>query len=219
MELPKFKDFVQIDAPTQAATCGPLVYLRTLKCASSFFWISFTRLKWQVIPFEQIDWKNQHVFSHMLDPDIRRHKAIAQVIHLNNFYDLFYNDQTFQKSIEHLAMLDRHSVSFFDLYGDRCEEIDWIPITGCEHQQVVDKTGAFLEEIGKIKMNKWAWDFKHAGTPQKKKLAQDLAELWAVNRPESSDLYLQKDRDLHTRVSTQFNYEGLTWAQSSWLRQ
>jgi hypothetical protein len=219
MGLPTFRKFVQIDSPTQVATCGPLVYLRTLKCASSFFWTSFCQLKWSVIRFDQIDWKNQRVFSHILDPDVRRHKAIAQVIHANNAYDLFYNDQEFQRSIEHLALLDRHSLSLFDLYGDRCEEIDWIPITGRDHQQVVDKTSKFLFETSNIRVfNRWAWDHEHVGVSQKKKLEQDLAKLWAVNRPESADQYLQQDRHLHHRVITQFDYEAAAWADSSWLR-
>jgi len=219
MGLPTFRKFVRLDSPTQVATCGPLVYLRTLKCASSFFWTSFTRLKWSVIEFHQIDWKNQHVFSHILDPDTRRHKAIAQVIHVNNAYDLFYNDQSFRRSIEHLALLDRHSLSFFDLYGDHCEEIDWIPLTGRGRQQVTDKTNEFLVEIGNIKVfNRWAWDHEHVGTPEKKKLEQDLAELWAVDRPESADWYLQRDRELYRRVISKFNYDAATWPESSWLR-
>jgi hypothetical protein len=220
MEWPNFEKFVQVDSPTQVVTCGPLVYLRTLKCASSFFWASFCRLKWSVTPFDQIDWKNQHVFSYILDPDIRRHKAIAQVIHVNNAYDLFYNNEEFRKSIEHLVLLDRHSVSLFDLYGDHCKEIDWIPLTGRGRQQVIDKTNQFLVEIGNVKIfNRWAWDFEHVGTLEKKKLEQDLAELWSIGRPTSADQYLQRDRDLHNHVITRFDYDAPTWAESSWLRR
>jgi hypothetical protein len=218
MEWPQFKSFLPPNQPPEAITCGPVVYVSTLKCASSFFHESFRRLQWDKIKFDLIDWKNQRVFGHILDPDIRRNKAVAEVIAANQAYELFYNDESFRQLIKHVPLLDGHSLSYYDVYGNQCEDIDWIPITGRSHQEVVDKTNEFLVEIGNIKLfNRYAWDHAHIGDSKKKKLEQDLTELWEIDRPESSDQYLQRDRDLYRRVITQFDFKGATWATSSWL--
>jgi hypothetical protein len=217
---PQFKIFLHPDQPPDVLTCGALVYVSTLKCASSFFHESFRRLHWYKITFDQIDWKNQHVFGHLLDPDIRRNKAVAEVITQNNLGGLFHNDESFRQLVRHVPLLDGHSKSFYDLYGDRCKDIDWIPITGRKSQEVIDKTNDFLIEIGNVKMfNRWAWNKANVSNPWKKKLEQDLTELWETDRPESADRYLQNDRDLHRCVITQFDYEGSCWAESSWLRR
>jgi hypothetical protein len=106
------------------------------------------------------------------------------------------------------------------VYGDQCEAIDWIPITGRGHQEVVDKTNQFLIDIGNINLfNRYAWDNANVSDPRKKKLEQDLTDLWEIDRPESSDQYLQRDRDLYRRVIAQFNFKGETWATSSWLKR
>jgi hypothetical protein len=133
---------------------------------------------------------------------------------------LFDHDAAFRTLISHIPLLDGHSKNYHDLYGSRCNDIDWIPITGREFQEVVDKTNQFLIEIGNIKMfNRWALDRSNVGDRRKKKLERDLTELWETDRPESSDQYLQQDRDLHGRVITQFDYQAPTWAESSWLRR
>lgn len=221
MSWPQFEKFLDpVVFENAILSCGSLVYISNLKCASSFFHESFRRLNWHKITFNQIDWKNQHVFGHILDPDTRRNKAVAEVIHQNQAYDLFYNDESFRQLIKHVPLLDGHSKSFHDLYGDHCDEIDWIPITGRGSQEVVDKTSAFLVEIGNIKLfNRWAWDRSYMSVPRKKQLEQDLAKLWETDRPASSDQYLQRDRDLHHRVITRFDYKAPTWAESSWLRR
>jgi hypothetical protein len=221
MEWPQFKIFLDpVVFRPEILSCESLVYVRSLKCASSFFHESFQRLQWNKIQFDQIDWKNQQVFGHILDPDTRRNKAVAEVIYQNNAYELFYNDESFRTLIKHVPLLDGHSKSFYELYGNHCEDIDWIPITDRTSQEVIDKTNEFLIGMGNIKIfNRWAWDRANPSGSRKKQLEQDLAKLWELDRPASSDQYLQRDRDLHHRVITQFNYNAPNWAESSWLRR
>lgn len=211
---------------TTTITCGNLVYVRTLKCASTFFWNSFKKLGWWEIEFDTIDWKNQRVFSHMMDPDRRRHKGVAEYISMYGAYSLFYENATFRKFVEHTPSFDQHSVSYHDQYGNYCNHIDWIPLSGrsheftwwLTHEEVVAKTDLFLRHHGIRVFDKWAWDQAHKSSEGQKKLEKDLEELWCKDQPEWTKWYLQRDRELYNRVITKFNYDAVTWPESSWLR-
>jgi len=207
-------------------TCGHLVYVRTLKCASTFFWNSFKKLGWWEIDFEKIDWKHQHVFSHMMDPVQRRHRGVAEYINIHDAYDLFYQNETFSKFIAHIHGLDQHSLSYHDQYGNYCNLIDWIPLTGrshgatwwLTHEETVAKTDLFLQHHGIKVFDRWDWERVHKSTDRQKKLQKDIQELWSKDQPAWGDWYLQRDRELYDRGISKFNYDAVTWPESSWLR-
>jgi hypothetical protein len=206
-------------------TCGHLVYVRTLKCASTFFWNSFKKLGWWEIEFNKIDWKNQHVFSHMMDPDTRRHKGVAEYINMYNAYDLFYQNSTFKKFIAHIPGLDQHSASYHDQYGNYCNQIDWIPLSGrshehtwwLTHEEVVAKTDLLLRHHGIKVFDRWAWNQKNSSSDRQKQLEKDLTELWCTDQPDWANWHLQRDRELYQRVISKFNYNVATWPESTWL--
>ena len=211
---------------TMTITCGDLVYVRTLKCASTFYWETFKKLGWSEIDFDKIDWKNQHVFSHMMWPDHRRHRGVAKYIDMHDAYDLFYENETFRKFIAHIPGLDQHSVSYHDQYGNYCNLIDWIPLSGRKkgdvwwltHEQTVAKTDLLLRHYGIKVFNNWAWDQSHQSTERQKKIVQDLEDLWCKDQPHWGDWYLQRDRILYNRVIAKFNFDpGKSWLETSWL--
>jgi hypothetical protein len=201
----------------QTMSCGPLVYVRTLKCASTFFWETFKKIGWWEIKFNDIDWKNQRVFSHILDPDQRRHKGVAEYINMNDAYDLFYHSETFRRFVAHTPALDQHSVSYHDQYGNYCNQIDWIPLTGRSHEQSVAKTDQLLRYNGIKVFDRWSWDREHLSTDRQKKLQKDLEDLWCKDQPFWLDWYLHRDRDLYRRIVEKFNHDSETWHESSWL--
>ena len=205
-------------------TCGHLVYVRTLKCASTFFWNSFKKLDWWEIEFDKIDWKHQYVFSHMMDPVARRHKGVAEYINMHNAYDLFYQNETFKKFIAPIPCLDLHSASYYDQYGNYCNQIDWIPLSGrshehtwwLTHEEVVAKTDLLLRHHGIKVFDRWSWEQTHCSSDRQKKLVADLEDLWC-EQPDWANWYLQRDRELYHRVISRFNYAAATWPESSWL--
>jgi len=198
-------------------TCGNVVYVQTLKCASTFFWQNFKRFGWWEIRFDSIDWKNQRVFSHILDPDQRRHKGVAEYIDMNDAYDLFYENETFKKFIAHIPTLDQHSVSYHDQYGDYCNLIDWIPLSGHSNQAVVKKTEMFLIHHSARMLDKWEYLWEHSSSDFQKLLVKDLEDCWNKDQPAWIQWYLQRDRILYNRVVERFNYSADTWPKSSWL--
>jgi hypothetical protein len=178
------------------------VYVRTLKCASTFFWTSFKKLGWQEIDLDSVDWQHQHVFSHMMDPDQRRHKGVAEYINMYDAYDLFCHTDTFKKFIAHIPTLDQHSLSYHDQYGPYCNLIDWIPLTGSGHGSIrwltpkesVAKTDLFLKHHDIKVFDNWAWDQVRCSSDRQKKLQKDLEELWCKDQPHWGDWYLRHDR-------------------------
>jgi len=198
-------------------TCGPLVYVRTLKCASTFFWTSFKKLGWWEIDFEKIDWKHQHVFSHIMEPVQRRHKEVAEYINMHNAYDSFYQNEIFKKYIAHVHSLDQHSVSYHDQYGDYCNLIDWIPLSERSHEESVAKTDLLLRHHSIKVFDRWAWDQVNSSSGPQKKLEKSIQELWNKDQPNWVNWYLQRDRELYQRVISKFNYNAATWPETSWL--
>lgn len=197
------------------------MYVRTLKCASSFFYNNFTqKFKWDIISFDSIDWSNDHVFSHIMDPLERRHKGVLEYIVMKGAQDLVRDSKEFQNLIRHVPMLDDHSMSYHDTYGHLCWSIDWIPTT-----LGVNTTIALTERL-LWKYNVRAlerWDHSHArpASPELLELCDILRCAWneGTSIPPASQKYLAKDMILYHRVMQGINADAPDWDQTSWLRQ
>ena len=201
-----------------ACTCGPLVYLRTLKCASTFFWTSFSRFGWVEIAFDQINWQQQRVFSHIIDPDLRRIKGVAEFVWMNHAQDQLATDPAYQTFIQQTPALDAHTVSHYENFQDHCDQIDWIPIDDSNHQTAADLTSLMLFDHGIKIFNRWSWQHRHTGNADKKSIAQQVTKCLMHADTPDVDKYLQQDRVLYQRVLDRFNPGGKSWAEVSWLR-
>jgi len=205
-----------------AATCGPLVYVRNLKCASSFFYESFlNKWKWSEISWIDIDWQRQHVFGHILDPIERRHKGLAEFISMQGLEDLFNQNEKFQNFIKFAPVFDQHTSSYHDTFGNLCYHIDWIPISGYSHEQVIKFTEQLMRDCAGINsfVNHWDQSRTHASTPEKKAIERKLKELYETEpAPDWLNWYLHNDRLLYERICKKFNPYGPTWADTSWLK-
>ena len=201
-----------------ACTCGPLVYLRTLKCASTFFWHSFNdKFGWEEIAFDNINWESQHVFSHILDPGIRRIKGVTEFIWMNQTQDQLA-DPAYRTFVQQTPMLDAHTVSYYENFGDRCDQIDWIPVDDSEHQTTADLTSRLLYDQGIFVFNHWHWSYRHNSEPKKKLLEQQVAQCLSEVDTTAVDAYLHQDWMLYQQVIERFNPIGKIWAEVSWLR-
>ncbi len=195
-----------------------LVYLRTLKCASTFFYNNFVRtLGWRELAWTDIDWRTHHVFSHMLDPVKRRHKAVAEFITICGLNtDEFLGDPRVQRFIQYLPVLDNHSSSYHDLYGYACYSIDWIPLSQ-DFKTNIKSTELLCQAHGHDYQGKWSNEHVHLGTPAKKNLEQILENLWGANPDEWTHNYLERDLKLYRRVINQFRHTANNWPDMSWL--
>lgn len=207
----------------QCITCGPVVYVRTLKCASTFFYNSLRyEHRWEEINYNDINWDQQYVFGHILEPIARRHKGIAEYVDMLGLQDDFLSNTNLQKLIATQPALDMHSVSLSQYYGKHMWLIDWIPLSDNNHKTIVD-TEKLLTYTCQIKYFRWKYDNVHSSTPEKKNIELKIKELW--NEHEISNLihpltwaYFAEDLALYNKVMELYNPTGTTWDQMSWLR-
>ena len=205
----------------EACRCGPLVYVRTLKCASSFFYNNFTQnFHWEKIDFDRIDWTNHHVFSHIMDPIERRHKGVLEYILMTGAKDLLRNSAEFKNLIQHVPMLDDHSMSYHETYGHLCWMIDWIP-TGLGFDTTVDLTERLLWKYNIRILGRWDATHARPASPELLELAGILRDLWnkGDSIPPATQRYLVRDMVLFERVMRSINAGAADWDHTSWMRQ
>lgn len=202
-----------------ALTNGPLVYLATFKCASTFFNRNLRNWQWSEIPFTEINWADQRVFSHIMDPWERRHKGIAEYLNMSECIDLWYENERFRNMLRSVPTLDEHSASYMDTYGNYAWMIDWIPLQP-NHDDTVNLTERLLYTYG-TRLFKWDYDLSHIGDDRKRQLSEDIKRHWDVARQHTqfSDVYFERDRILYSSVMRDFNPAADTWERTSWLNK
>jgi hypothetical protein len=215
-----YQEFKKTNRDSIEVLCnGPVVYIRNLKCASTFFYGNFLSVqKWWNIKWDDINWGNQHVFSHIMHPVERRHKGVAEYITLHKLDDTFKQSYDMQRLIKHVPMLDEHSASYHDTFGRHCYHIDWIPISGYSNAEVIALTEKLLKVYGIRKFN-WDYTQVHSSSPEQKSIENTLVSMYNENEvPVAVKRYLEYDLQLWFTVKSRFDAQGETWEQCSWLR-
>ena len=158
-----------------------LVYVRNFKCASTFFYENFyATFGWHMIDYNNIDWDNDFVFGHIIDPIERRHKGIAEYINMMNLSEEFINNKKLQNLLQTTPYLDRHSLLYSLTFGDKCNDIHWIPLS--THQESINRTEKLLKsQIPNINLADWDYNFDHVSSTNsdKKKVEKILATIWS----------------------------------------
>lgn len=202
-------------------TSGPLVYVRNLKCGSTFFWKNLKEtFKWKEIAWENIDWKTQRVFGHIMDPWKRRIKGMAEYLHMTDMADEFHSNPKFQQFLLSIIALDIHSSSYHDQFGNLAWHIDWIPIQGHDHLNVIHITDLLLEHYGIFTLDRWNFQWKHPSDNNKLQTEQKLKELFDQQTlSEPIRWYLHNDVQLWNTVVEKHNRQANSWPEISWLDQ
>lgn len=153
-----------------------LIYVRTLKCASEFFWRNFTETAgWQPMDWYDIDWTQHKVFSYIMDPLLRRHKGIAEWLVINNLTQAL-DDDAVRSIITAVPWLDAHSASLDLIYGERMQDITWLPISQ-DHVVAVQATDSWLCIHGHPVIA-WNYDHRHDTDGYMKRTYLAVRDLW-----------------------------------------
>jgi hypothetical protein len=198
---------------------GDVVYIRILKCASSFYHNNFESWGWRPIAFDAIDWNRHHVFAHMLDPLERRYKGAAEYINMNNMQDVFFNNADFRKFVATVPVFDDHTASYHDQLGNYCRLIDWIPISGIAPKETARLTELMLEDHGINILNRWNWEPARPASTKLKTLQLAVRDCLEQTYQDGVYRYLYNDCVLYNRVCEKFNPTKPRWCDVSWLQQ
>lgn len=206
-----------------------VVYLATLKAASTFYTSLVLANNWEVIRFSDINWSIDHVFGFIVDPKVRYLKAVTED-YFNEEVEMVIDgiedwvpDPEFQnilcailgKHKSQCFVLTHHSLPLSVTLGDYVRKIDWIPADTdirseifftklCEKYKIaIDYTSENIDE--------------HKSNAYKTLIFNKLKDLFG-NGNYFQELVLAKDIDLYNEVKSKFNVNGSTWDEISWLR-
>jgi hypothetical protein len=179
-----------------------LVYLRTLKCASTFFYNNFRdKQGWSEIHFNKIDWTHHKVFSHILHPHYRRAKGLAEYIHMYGLESKYWNDLDFQQFIHASLGLDLHSLTVDLTYSyPACCEINWLPVLS-DHGLTIDITNDLLSQH-MIVLPQWDLSQEHLCEFDKRKISDHI-----LRQPLADHVLLYLDNDVKLYESAVAKYQ------------
>ncbi len=111
-----------------------LVYLPFTKHASTSYSALFSKLGWEETDSHFVNWDNNVVFAHIIDPNSRHLKGIAECLQQYNLVSLLEHPN-FDKLLS-TAVFDLHSYPLYASFGgnwDRMKKAHWIPLDHPEY--------------------------------------------------------------------------------------
>lgn len=185
-----------------------LVYARTLKAGSEFFYKNFRDAGWFEVTFDSINWDNETVFSYIMDPIQRRHKGISEMIIKTETVDLLLEDKkNIGKLIKLIPFLDAHSASLHNIYGDHVKKINWLLMT-TDHSVAIQETERFLTQHG-VPVPTWNVEHTHATGGYMSEIYTRVKSHWEwTAEPQIDDTvrnYFQPDIDLYCEVKQEYH--------------
>lgn len=120
-------------------TNGHLVWYRNLKCASTYYeWFFREQLGWRPMQFREIEWDRNLVFGHIMEPERRWLKGLAEYFHtFAPFIDILsLTDEQVKSLVYSIPWLDEHSIPYNIALGQYASSIWWLPMDLGNSQQV-----------------------------------------------------------------------------------
>jgi hypothetical protein len=98
--------------------------------------------------------------------------------------------------------------------------IDWIPISGYTHEQVIGFTERLMRHYGIRTLKNWDWNNVHRTHPEKKDTEQKLKQLcdYQSQIPKTIAWYFERDIKMYQQVQKKFDPAATHWSETSWLR-
>ena len=194
-----------------------LVYLRTLKCASSYYSKFFKTNGWTADTANNIDWKNDHVFSFIMNPEERRLKGLTEFVAANSQQQLLDCDFIFWGGV---LYLDMHAVPYSISYGKYVDKIDWIPID--LNHQAGSANNLLAVLLSNYNLQYEFPEFKEHESSQEKLKIYEMIKEKTKNGNFAMHLGLENDIELYHDVCTNIKpwliYNNI-WKDISWLSQ
>jgi len=150
-----------------------LVFVPVYKNAATTYEYFFgTKLKWEPILTEDINWQEDIVFGYISDPIKRHIKGTVEFLTVQNLQHLVDHKDFLPIFVN--GFFDHHSMPISLMFGDKKNLIHWIPV---DHPKFTSEelTGKFLESNGVLidvsKITRY-----HSSPPEKKELELKLIQ-------------------------------------------
>lgn len=200
---------------------SPLVYVATLKCASTFYSTLLLDNGWVRVYFTEIDWERDKVFGFINDPDLRYYKGLVEDVRNLDAVDHNVAESleshilaSLQNFNQHIILFSSHTVPVSIKLGRFIDKIDWIPISNeFEHHRLFLKLLQqfnLTAEPGENLDPHIADDYKKNHYDIFKNLIDKEGELYKI--------FTADDRNLFHLVCSKINPNGASWQEISWLK-
>lgn len=189
-----------------------LVYIATLKCASTYYSTLLLDNGWERIYFTDIDWQRDQVFSFINDPDLRYHKGLSEDV-LNAESEELESHilQTLSKFDQHLGLFSFHTLPITIKLQGYIDKIFWIPIfDGSPHHEI------FLELLKSYNLTAEPGENLDPNMANEKKKTYYNKIQSATNL--DRDLYkifTAGNKDLFKKVCSKLNSNNSSWQEIS----
>jgi len=152
--------------------CGRLVFLRNLKCASTYYSFLLQKNGWVEQSPSTIDWDNDYVFSFIMDPYVRHIKGLVEDLTWQGIEKPLIDLMSRQFWLN-LPWIGDHSMPMTIRLGDKADKIDWIPIDvdGVSSQDELNKLLAKFD----ISITWYEGIFRRESDPYKKDLYKKIS--------------------------------------------
>jgi hypothetical protein len=196
-----------------------LVYVPLPKHAStSYRWFFGQHLGWKDIPIQEIDWVNDTVFAHLLDPITRHINGIAQILSERYLAHLM-GSPDFIELLRTSIFPDQHTYPITRMLDiSQCYKMEWLLL---DHSKVPGEelTCAFLKEHD-IHVEPGDIPKMNCSDEYKSKLRQSL--LVDIEQALNSLIYvLQEDLNLYNTVKSHTRFSELNhlpWNEISYKK-
>ena len=202
----------------QAIRFNNLVYIPITKHASTSYTNLFKdRLGWERTQTHQIDWNQDRVFAHIIDPFERHLKGIFQCLVKYDLLDLLEHPKF--KTLLGTAVFDLHSYPLSVSFGDNIHKIDWLLL---DHPRYSGNyvTCKFLQSQG-VNIKETDIPQEHVGSPKSKQLIDQIRQLRTSNGLSGILYYFyEQDALLYNLVKNNTMLDKIethAWDEISWL--
>jgi hypothetical protein len=196
-----------------------LVYIPFPKHASRSYIHFFANvLGWQRTETYKVNWKDDQVFGHLMDPVKRHINGVVQALTQHELFHLVQSED-FKKLLRTSIFFDQHSYPLTRMLDlDQCYQIEWLPLDH-KHVSGEDFTKYFLQGHG-IDIDTSAIPKYNQSTPNEKSLRENILQekekimdslIWILQE----DLNLYNKVNIHTRY---FEIGNLPWQDISYKK-
>jgi hypothetical protein len=192
-----------------------LVYVSTFKCAHTYYCKIVEHNNWEAIEFKNIDWLSDHVFGFIMDPVERYLKGLAEDIQTNDQME-HLEALTANHETDNFTVLTIHSAPISVRYRDYINDIDWIPLDISPNSEFFFKKLCSTHGID-IDIPPEMITWRHATSQEKKQRYLTIKNMFG-NFNETFYRIFSTDIDFYHTVNTNFNSNGHSWDEISWLK-
>ena len=129
-----------------------VVFLPVYKCGSSYYTEILETQGWEKANIADLDLQRLHAIGVLIHPLTRRLKGIAEGVHRTFKHDYdkinrYMSDPDFRNFLNSISILDDHSIPYTIAFGEKLDQIHWIPAELFTYDQIDSQIRSFCKRF------------------------------------------------------------------------